>query len=215
MKKICIIFIVFMICLLPVNAKVNRLYFSLEDKKLYYDSKLLDKNIFMNHIDMTPGSKYYDDLVIENETKKDFNLYFKVETKEQSEDAINLLKSIKMKLFFDGTLIYEGNVLGVEYDDINLTNAVEIGNIKSNEKYILSAEVELDTSYTNFEYTDYSYVDWNFYAEFDDSIEVVVPKTDKNSSNIIKIVSLILVLIAVGLMSLYIKNKKNTKKIEN
>ena len=59
----------FIILLMPigVKAKENRLYFDEIDKKLYYDSSLLDKNIFMNHIDMIPGSSYEDELVINNE----------------------------------------------------------------------------------------------------------------------------------------------------
>ena len=211
-NKILLFILIFILIVINVNAKENKLYFSEKDKKLYYDSSLLDKNIFMNHINMLPGQNYEDRLVIENASDRDYTLYFKISLKDQSDKAINLLNNINMKLYLNDSEIYNGNVIGVSYANIDLRNAIKIGVIPKNTAMYLDSYTKLKEEYDDIDNTEYSYVDWNFYAEYDDSVDVIVPKTDKNQENIYKIISILLLITAIIFIILYMKKKK--KKIK-
>ena len=211
-NKIVVFILLFLIFIVNVDAKENRLYFSESDKKLYYDSALLDKNIFMNHVNMLPGEVYNDKLVIENASDRDYTLYFKISLKEQSEKAIELLNNITMKLYLDDVQIYNGDVTGVNYgDSVDLTNAIKIGFIPKKTVMNLESITKLNEDYEDIENDEYSYVDWNFYAEYDDTVEVLVPKTDKNQNSIFIILSLLLIIVTI-ITIVYFKNKK--KKIK-
>lgn len=207
-----ILFLIILTITLPVNAKDNRLYFSEENKRLYFESSLLDKNIFINHLDMTPGTEYNDKLIIENSSNKDYTLYFKVEVKEQNENALELLDNILMKIYINDDLIYDGKSTGIDYNvnGINLQDAIKIGVIPKNSKVNLVATTKLDEEYSNVDYNDYSYVDWNFYAEYDDSIDVIVPRTDLNQSNTYKIAAFIL--LVFSFIVFFTLNKNNILK---
>ena len=220
MNKKILLFIL-LIVLLPINtlAKDNRLYFSEIDKKLYYDSNILDKNIFMNHIDMVPGKSYHDKLLIENDSNKDYTLYFKVDVKNQSDDAMDLLENIEMKLYLDNILIYDGGVLGIDYNKtgFNLRDAIKIGNISKKSNIYLDSYTKLSEDYDNINNHEYSYVDWNFYAEYDDSVEILVPKTSMNENQIFKIIAIVVLIVAFIFFFLSkkrkkIHNKNNSKK---
>ena len=208
-KKVLLFFLFFLI--LPVSAKENRLYFSKIDSKLYYESSLLDKNIFMNHTDMTPGKSYHDRLLIENNTNNDYTLYFKVEVKDQSKQALELLDNIEMKLYIDNKLIYNGLITGINYNGINLQNAIKIGEISKESKVYLDADTKLKEQYDIISNDDLSYVNWNFYAEYDDTVEVIVPKTDIDQARIYKILGIIIFVVAI--IVFLIKKKKKTKKL--
>ena len=215
MKKI--LFCLILLLAIPVNAKDSRLYFNEKDKKLYYDSSILDKNIFMNHTDMLPGSIYQDRLLIENDSNKDFTLYFKVKVEDQSSESLELLDNIEMKLYLDDQLIYDGLSTGIDYKEngINLLNSIKIGEIKSKSSVNLDATVKLKESYSNIDNQEYSFVDWYFYAEYDDSIEVIVPKTDIEESKIYKIVGFIIfgvAIISIAYHELNVNKKKKIKK---
>ena len=104
MKKLLILLL--LLITVPVFAKENKLYL-LEDKKtIKYESGLYDDKVFMKHLDMVPGSKYTDELYIENGTDVPYKLYFKAVKKNQGADAEKLLQSISMKITLDDKLIY-------------------------------------------------------------------------------------------------------------
>ena len=69
MKKVLLLILLLITINFSVVAKENKLYFTESDDRLYYESELLDSNVFMNHTDMIPGSSYVDELIIENGTK--------------------------------------------------------------------------------------------------------------------------------------------------
>ena len=83
MKKIVLFISFFVFSILSVQAKENKLYFTEENDRLYYESKLIDEDVFMKHIDMTPGENFTDELLIENGTNTKYTLYFKIVPREQ------------------------------------------------------------------------------------------------------------------------------------
>ena len=172
MKKIRLL-ILFLICIMSTNvyAASNKLYFSKKDGRLYYDSDLLD-NTFMYHTDMIPGSSYTDELLIENGTDTEYNLYLKIKDSEDN----NLLDQISMEVLLNGKVIYTGTARGKEdYEDDGMSGAIFIGRYKAKEKGELVVITSLSENYDN-KNGDEAKVSWEFYGNY----ELIIPNTGDN-----------------------------------
>ena len=213
MKKIVLFISLFALCILPIEAKENKLYFTEENNRLYYESKLIDENVFMKHIDMTPGENFTDELYIENGTNTKYTLYFKVVPREQSAEANELLDNIVMRIKLDDKIIYEGKATGLDYTDqgINLQKAILLGEFTPSKNSKMVVETKLSENYDNTEFSDFSYIDWSFYAQYDDSeppVEIIVsPDTMKNSFPFAFVFSVIIILIGLGIVKSAYKKK--------
>ena len=200
MKKILLIIVLLMA--FNVQAKENKLYFveDPDEDKVVYESGLFDEKMFMNHRDMVPGSKYTDELIIENGTNTIYTLYFRVIKKEQSKAADNLLENIIMKITLDDVIIYEGKANGM--GTIDLSSAISLGEILPKESYKMVVDTYLSTDYTNPKEEDLALIDWAFYAQYQrEEPQQIVPITGKNSSNWFSIVAVLLIISAVILFA--------------
>ena len=213
MKKFILLISLFVFGIISVQAKENKLYFTEDNNRLYYDSKLIDENVFMKHIDMTPGENFTDELYIENGTNTKYTLYFKVVPREQSAEANELLDNILMRIKLDDKIIYEGKATGLDYTDqgINLQNAILLGDFTPSKNSKMVVETKLSENYDNTEFSDFSYIDWSFYAQYDDSeppVEIIVsPDTMKNSFPFAFVFSVIIILIGLGIVKSAYKKK--------
>jgi len=213
MKKFILFISLFVLSIISVQAKENKLYFTEDNNRLYYDSKLIDENVFMKHIDMTPGENFIDELYIENGTNTKYTLYFKVVPREQSTEANELLDNILMRIKLDDEVIYEGKATGLDYADqgINLQKAILLGEFTPSKNYKMVVETKLSENYDNTEFSDFSYIDWSFYAQYDDSeppVEIIVsPDTMKNSFPFAFVFSVIIILIGLGIVKSAYKKK--------
>ena len=213
MKKIVLFISLFALCILPIEAKENKLYFTEENNRLYYESKLIDENIFMKHVDMTPGESFTDELIIENGTNTKYTLYFKIVPREQSAEADELLDNIMMKIKLDDNVIYEGKATGLDYTEqgIDLQKAILLGNFAPSKNSKMVVETKLSENYDNTEFNDFSYIDWSFYAQYDDSeppVEIIAsPDTMKNSFPFAFVFSVIIILIGFGIIKSAYKKK--------
>lgn len=211
MKKIILILALFIVSILSVQAKENKLYFTDYDKHLYYESSLIDEDVFMKHADMVPGSSFTDELILENGTKTKYTLYFRVKPKKQSNDADEFLENIQMTIKLDDKVIYNGKATGLDYnnDGINLQDAILIGEIKPSKKLKMTVETSLSKDYDNTNYDELSYIDWSFYAQYEDEVSEIVksPNTMKNSSSYTIVFSIIIILIGITLIINAIKKK--------
>ena len=212
MKKIFLGFFVFLSMIVPVSAKENKLYFTESNDRLYYESKRIDENFFMKHLDMVPGSVKNDILMIENGTGTNYKLYFQVRPREQSALANELLENILMKISLDGNLIYDGIATGIDYKEsgINLQDVVYLGEFNPETIRKMEVEVSLSKNYSNAENQEFSYIDWAFYAQYGDSkpTEIVkVPNTEANRLPF-RILSVGIILIGIGVI-VYAKKQKN------
>lgn len=180
MKKYIILLLFSIIFITPVKAASNKLYFTESGNRLYYNSSLLDEDVFMKHIDMVPGSSYRDELIVENGTGTTYKVYFQIKPRKQNAVADALLDSIEMKIYLDGRLLYDGKVKGLDYsgNGVNLQNAVEIGTFAPGQSSTMVTETHLSSEYTNPEEDDISYIDWAFFGEWyqNDEIDNEVPK---------------------------------------
>lgn len=206
MKKIILLIFVFVLSTISVQAKENRLYFTEENDRLYYESKLIDEDVFMKHMDMVPGSSYTDELAIENGTKIKYTLFFKVVPKSQSAEADELLENIIMKIKLDDKVIYEGKATGLDYTNqgIDLQQAILLGDFEPSKTSKMVVETKLSESYGNTEFNESSYIDWSFYAQYDNGkppVEIVeTPDTMSNSFPYTIVFSIIIVLIGLGII---------------
>lgn len=213
MKKFVLFISLFALCIISVEAKENKLYFTEENNRLYYESKLIDENIFMKHVDMTPGESFTDELIIENGTNTKYTLYFKIVPREQSAEADELLDNIMMKIKLDDNVIYEGKATGLDYTEqgIDLQKAILLGDFTPSKNSKMVVETKLSENYDNTEFNDFSYIDWSFYAQYDDSeppVEIIVsPDTMKNSFPFAFVFSVIIILIGLGIIKSAYKKK--------
>ena len=213
MKKILLCLSLFVFLISPVYAKENRLYFTEKDDRLYYESEFLDEEVFMKHTEMVPGDSYTDELIIENGTKQKYTLYFRVDAREQSSEADELLENILMKITLDDVVIYDGMATGLDYTEegVDLQQTVLLGDFNTSDKYKMVVETKLSEDYDNKENIELSEIDWSFYAQYDKETpsEIIkLPNTMKNSFPITIVFSVIIVLIGFGIIG-YATRKQN------
>ncbi len=213
MKKVLLV-ILFVFSIVPVYAKDNRLYFTESEDRLYFESSLLDENIFIKHLDMVPGSSYTDTLKIQNGTSTTYTLFFKVVTVEQSAKAEELLKNISMKITLDGKVLYDGIATGLTSNGVNLQNAVNLGEFKPDKESVMVVDTYLSKDYSDTLNRDISYVDWTFYGQYEDEEprEIIeVPDTNENRNYAVVILSIGIILFGLVVMIISLKNKKESK----
>ena len=213
MKKFILFMSLFIIGIVPVLAKENKLYFKEDDNRIYYDSKLIDENVFIKHDNMVPGESFSDELIIENGTNTKYTLYFKVVPKNQNQEANELLENIMMKIELDGKTIYEGKATGLDYNNqgVNLQKSILLGDFFPSKKSKMVVETKLSENYSDTDFNDSSYIDWSFYAQYDDSeppIEIIPsPNTMRNSFPYTIVFSAIIILIGIGIVKSAYKKK--------
>ncbi len=150
MKKILLALFASLFIVTPVFAAENKVYIYEADGKVYYDGALFDDR-FMIHENMLPGSSYTDYLVIENSTSKDYEVYFKIEAKDNSVKADDLLEYIEMEISIDGAQYYDGKAKGLDYRDqgVDLSDAVLIRRFNAGDRATMKVDTYLDANYGN------------------------------------------------------------------
>lgn len=201
---------------LPIFAKEadNRLYFTNSGDRLYYDTKLFDENIFMYHDGMAQGTTYTDNLLIENGSNTDYDLYLKIKEIEEDEDANILLDNISMEIYLDDELIYNGKVKGLDYNNVgvNIQEAVHIGKYQSKTKKSLVVKTRLNEDYLNENNKEItSHIEWEFFASFDDdnNQNQVLPLLPNTHDNIYKhVVFAISSLVLIIILAIFLERRK-------
>lgn len=190
-KIITLIIIIFSYSVIIASAKEydNKLYFTSNGDRLYYDTKLFDSAIFMHHIDMVPGKSYEDKLLIENSTNINYKLYFKVKEKKQTELQNELLDNIYMEIYLEDSLIYKGKAKGLDYNNngVDLQNSIFLGEYSSGKENELIVKTTFNKDYNNYNNDEASFIEWQFYAVYDDQIIPINPDTGTNTRDFINI----------------------------
>lgn len=220
MKKMLFLILGLFFLITNVGASAGKLYFTESDGRLYYDSKLFDKKVFISNLDMVPGKLYNSQLQIENGTSTKYKLYFKVNEEEQSELAKELLDNIKMEIRLDGSLIYDGYANGLDYskdkNGVNLQNAIYIGEYSKNAISKIDVVTKLEENYNNVENNELSRVEWEFYAVYDKEVIPINPDTGLFfQKDIIKVLIIILIICVLSFMMSSKVIQRNKLKINN
>lgn len=210
MKKILLLIVFSIFLITPVFAKENKIYFTESEDRIYYDSSLINEDVFMKHLDMVPGKVYMDELVIENGTNTIYNVYFKANSVDDE-----LLENIYMKIYYDGVLLYDGIATGVDYFDngVNLQDAVFLRTMTPGVRSVMTVETSLSKNYSNTENSDVSSVDWSFYAQYGDiAAQPIIPKTGINFDIRFPFLSLFIICFVVSVVLFFgIKSIKERK----
>ncbi len=207
MKRLIYILTILMLSISFINFvyasnSSNKLYFTNNGKRLYYDTKLFDSDIFMHHTDMIPGSSYEDRLLIENHSNTDYDLYFKIKEISQNEYANEILDNIWMEIYLEDNLIYQGKVKGLDYSNngVNLQDVIYVGKyLKGFEKEII-VKTTFDENYSNPNNNELSHIEWEFYAVYDDNVDIINPDTG-DSIEFYWPILLIIILLTISIVS--------------
>ena len=166
MKKIFVALLASIIIATPVFAEEkNKVFVYEQDEKIYYDSKQFDDR-FMVHENMVPGDSYSDELVVENGTSYEHDIYFKVALDDaNTENAKDLLDYIDMKVYVNDALFYNGKAKGKDYrgEGVDLTDAVLIKRFAAHESVSMRVETHFDESYEDIDNHDTAHTHWLFY----------------------------------------------------
>ena len=165
MKKIIAAILASIFIAAPAFAAGNVVYIYEADGKIYYDSERFDDR-FMIHENMTPGGQVYTDtLTVENGTSKEYDIYFKITSENNSAKADNLIEHIEMKMYLDGVLFYDGKARGLDYrsQGVDLTDAVKIGTFSAGSSKEMRVETFLDSAYEDIDNPDTSLTHWHFF----------------------------------------------------
>lgn len=176
----------------------KKLSFSLNNGRMEYTpyrngEGVEEGNWFMSFTDMVPGGIYRDKLVIENQSGWDHRIFMRVLPRAQDSLRDEILNMISMKVWLDGSLLYDGTAMGssVEYLD-SLQRMVYLGRYKPNTARTITVELQLDPELALDEtgtckYADIlSKIDWEFWAseipgegrqKSDGTIPGVTPRT--------------------------------------
>ncbi len=214
MKKIIAILLMFTIFIIDVDAEVkNKLYFTEDGKELVYDSGLLNKKMFMSHIDLIPNQVNTDLLMIENGSSNSCELFFRVVDVKQSDKANNLLNFINMKIYIDEELIYDGTVKGndIKGNGVDLKNTISLGTFEPGDVSELKAVTQLSKDYTD-PYTEItSNTDWQFYAQcVGEEVLPINPNTGDFAGSLLIIICIIFAIISLTIF-LYSNKKLKSK----
>ena len=203
MKKILFFTIIILLTMIQTKAITNKLYFNSNGNKLYYDTDLFNKNLFMYHVDMLPGKTYQDELLIENKTQTEYTLYLKIKENNDSELAKELVDNIIMTIYLDEIIIYEGYASGIDYIENNriIDDSIYIGNYKSGDEQKLTVETTLKSEYSNTENTALSNIEWEFFAYYDKHMDVINPDIQDNINKAITIILLGSTILIIAIFS--------------
>ena len=216
MKKISFLIICLFFMIYNVYAKENKLYFTNDGNKLYYDSELFDDDIFISNLDMVPGREYVDKLVIKNNADIKYRLYLKINKKQQEELSEGLLNSIKMQIKLDGNLIDDGFASGADYSKKHkigdLEDSIYIGEYSSNEIGNLEVITKLVESYNYSDESVTTKIQWEFFAQYDDKLILINPDTgvDKSNNLIVNLIAILIIfVILIEICIKFLRNKVN------
>ena len=216
MKKILSIILLNILMISNVAAKDNKLVLTEEGNRIYYNSSKLDKDVFLNHQDMTPGTEYEDILIIENDSSTDYKLYFKVKERTQSEIAQEILENIEMEIYLDENLVYNGKAKGLDYDNsgVNLQNAILLGEFKAEVSKKMKVVTKLNEEYENQKGNNLSYIDWEFYASYNNEINVIEQNPNTGDFQLIKLVTILISIFIILVTLIYLLKKIEKRKLK-
>ena len=173
---------------LPVSAETTNRLTLTEDKEVinWYSKQGEEKSIFMNFVNMVPGVRYEDSMVIENDSKKTYEVFMQVINPQQESMLNELLELISMKVYYNDDLLYSGTAIGKSYEGSvnNLQNVIPLGSYKAGKEGSIKVEVELLED-VGIEHSDLlSKIDWKFMVnEKDDGGGKVTPPKPGGTSS--------------------------------
>ena len=216
--KVLLLFISFFVCFNSVYASNSKLSIYEQGSKIYYEPYYINDDYFIKHLDMVPGKRFTDELVLENNTHGTVTLYLKVVNDDRSDLEDELINNILMDVLLDGVKIYDGKARGLDYNNsgVDLTEAIMLGELKKGEVKNLKVNTKLANFYSNSDNNSTVDVKWTFYVQKegdDEVIEVIdAPNTMNNTSFYIPLLALGLMIFGIFIV-LYVRFNEEENEV--
>lgn len=199
MKKLVFFVFLFFSSFMVVGAKDNIITITEDKDDLYYESDV-STDYFFDEDGMIPGEAYQKELVISNQTEKDYSLFMKFVIDENQDNS--MLDYLLLKIEDEqGNNLYEGKMRGfISNQDNDLEGIIPIGDYSSKEKKKLTFYIKLDSEYNNTNGAIQE-VDWIFYAKGkdDEDVKTIIENPKTWASKVMNPASFILfILLLIG-----------------
>ena len=103
-------------------------------------------NWFMSFTNMVPGGIYKDKITVENDSRRNWDLYLQVVPREQEQVKDDLLEHITMKVRYRDRVLYEGKATGASLvTEDGLQRAVPLGQFVQGSRETIDVELMLDS----------------------------------------------------------------------
>lgn len=184
-----------------------------------------EEKIFLEDLDMNPGSSVENTLIIENNYDFAYSLYMSAK-RMTDEEEYDLLKVIDLEITFGNEVIYKGPIINNKSEERILLGVFQPDSSKS-----LKAVARLNDDIGNEYKNKYVEVDWLFTAEGDDGKNISSSNSTNSGNNtgnnggsgnnqsnlphtgeVVKSIYMALGFIAIG--ALLLSSKKDRKKLK-
>ena len=225
--KIIFIFIIGFFITLSVSAR-EKTFSLIEYKKgLYYDGRYLKEEQFKKEMDLIQDKKYQDTFVIQNNTKKDREVFLLLESVSAEGSYNDIMEYGYLKVMLGDKVLYEGSSSGMDLatNKESLHDFISLGKITKKDSAKIQIELTVSNEYTAKSKNKFAYVTSSFYIQNKDKSFSVIPEaTAQMIYNFLDVWVFCGVCVFIGLLFLSIfyirkhpfkkKNKENKGKEE-
>lgn len=217
--KILLLFVISFGFVLSVSAREKT--FSLIEYKdsIYYDGRYLKEENFKKEMDFIKDKKYQDTFLIQNDTKKDREIFLLLENISADGSYNDIMEYCHLTVSLDDKIIYDGSASGMDYTTSKgeLYDFVSLGKIEKKEIKKLVIELVLSSDYPNLSQNKFAYVTPSFYLQDEDKsfvlIEEATPQMIYNFLSV-WIFCGVCVFVALFVLSIFYIRKHPLKKKE-
>ncbi len=219
MKKIIIIFLILFSFCISVSAKDKTFSLITYEKDLYYDGRYMKEENFKKTMDLVGDKTYQDTYVIENNTKKEQELFLLLESVAEDGSYNDIMEYSHLKVSLDDTIVYDGSASVMDYtaSKNELYDFVSLGKFEKMSSKKLSIELVLSSDYQGKSKNKFAYVTSSFYIKNADKnfsmIEEATPQMIYNFLDVWVFCG-VCVLVSILLLSIIYIRKHPLKKKE-
>lgn len=205
------------LCLFPlwVDAKDTKLSLLKDHDVLCYDGKTIKDEDLMKEMDLTSSEVFKNELVIENTTGDDYQIYFLLSTKEQDGSFNDLLDYLTLKVYVDDKVVYDGtgSVIDFATEKEDLHDFISLGSILKASSSVMRVEASVSNDYASVSNNTFAYLIWEFYIRDKDKefikIEELSTEQFYNWMDI-WVFCLVCIIVAGIILFIYYRRKKRS-----
>lgn len=161
-------------CIHEVDGKLvaekQNVKLSVEFSGTAYRLVAVPEDFFSNFSKLMPGDEFVDTVTIKNTTDRDAEIFFNTGLDSLTEEQLDLLRHINLQISFEGTSIYEGDLIAER-----LNNKISLGIYHPGDGKILTFKITVPAELNNAYAVRDSNVRWVFTVEQDDPVPTETP----------------------------------------
>ncbi|MEG1981938.1 MAG: hypothetical protein RR073_05485, partial [Clostridia bacterium] len=131
--------------------EISKLTFEEKNGNVYFQSNYqedVDKLLMLK--EMEPGKTYQNELEIENNANKNYELFLQIILEDPSNpDAVYLLSKINIKMYYNEKLLFDGTADGLTKSNqsLHLNEMSKLGTLAKKQKAMIKIESTLDPNF--------------------------------------------------------------------